>query len=1306
MRDVLLDVASASEVFVVRLLLPGGEQLAQEQWAWPPEDGSGFEPPVLPELISRHLLTLRGQSPLRLWIHGPGRAVALRWEEMLIDAWPGHPGAPVSLDEQTQIWRWTLDVESWPPWQRLLPGGRLGVLVLSSPLHPHHRGRAIPGIQEAAVLARRMLGQLRREGRATVWHVPLEKVELDDGLAKVEGPVHLLIYLGFCERDREGEGMSVAVSGRHGQMLPLVDLLARIRAATGEDTRAVIATSSPDAGGLDTGEGDRAPLAACALGDLSGAPLEAQIRGFCQGLVQGQGFFQACQQGHLEVIKAGEEGEPVGPPVLTSRVMEDRLCPSPGEVALAEYRRHLQDTFDHLPGPGGPRPLDELYQELPLLVGNPGDAARVRLEERLGQARGILLVADAGCGKTTLLQATARRVAAANSREVPLYLHLGRWPTLDQDVVDLCEAAIREIAGPPGPADTQQQQQQQQHHQLTEALHEEVAAGRALLLVDGVDEAPPERLLQMIRALEQATSRSGEPSRLVVASRPSEQVELLRRHLPLGAPCPLALLEPAQVQALALACLDGEGEDQQGKAKEFVAAVRRYPESWEMARNPFLLRAMAFLHAQGRLLFPTSMRALYEILVVYLIQQRARPRGPGPVDRVTEELRDALTLVAGLMTDKQQSTVRIEDVEALVELRRLGPADAALEALADSGLMIRVSPDQLCFPHRSLQDYFAGRWLASLVHDDGDLDHLRAWITKHVHDGSEGWHDARYHDVIGWAGAHLPPHVVQRLSNWLCEDDDALFGGTIMAARLLALAEDEAFERAWPRLNERLRELLGSPASEEILATARSRGSLRSFQSRRADFLGASRAGEDLQFLRSEDPVVAGAEGMESDEELFWAAPLEGLSSADAITRAESVRTLSRLQDGFVVPHIVPLLEDPEAPVRVAAAHALGELGARQLHEEVTALLEDPQPPVRRAALEALVAMEAREAAARIVSSLDDPDRAVRSAAAMALGALGDGRVIPSIVPMLEDADVEVSSAAAEALMSLERQGDVIKVMGQHQQSNTTPQSATARVLAALGRREGTAPIVPLLHDPQAAVRQAAVEAICSAGGIAAAGDLIPSLQDADVAVRLATLQALVRLEADEAIPQIVPLLEDPRGAVRAAAVGALSDLGAAAEMSGVVQLFTDPNDSVRAAAAQAMGGLSPGDAEETLARLLHDPAGQVRGAAVQALGQLGAHGTAPQLGQLLEDPQPLVRVAAARALWDLGQPVDAACLVVLLTDSDESVRAAAAEALVLLDAPETREAVIPLLKHDRDEVRAVAVQILSRFSGHTPGAL
>ncbi len=192
------------------------------------------------------------------------------------------------------------------------------------------------------------------------------------------------------------------------------------------------------------------------------------------------------------------------------------------------------------------------------------------------------------------------------------------------------------------------------------------------------------------------------------------------------------------------------------------------------------------------------------------------------------------------------------------------------------------------------------------------------------------------------------------------------------------------------------------------------------------------------------------------------------------------------------------LLEDPETPVRKAAAEAIAHLGDKQALEPPLARLEvEPASVVVQNLIHALGQLRESQAVPAVVSRIASADEAVATSAAMAL----------SRIASAQDLDAERLDEAARSLLTVYRRYDRSK-------NAVTVREALLTAMGTLADERFVPVIKESLKDPQARVRRAAVLALTAFGKAELAEVIEPHAADADHGVRQASIAALGDLDA------------------------------------------------------------------------------------------------------------------------------------------------------------------------------------------------
>ncbi|MFF4557729.1 NACHT domain-containing protein [Streptomyces sp. NPDC001422] len=364
----------------------------------------------------------------------------------------------------------------------------------------------------------------------------------------------------------------------------------------------------------------------------------------------------------------------------------------------------------------------------------------------------VLLRGAAGSGKTTLVQWLAVTAARQNELTGTLAHLIGRVPfvlplrTLTRKNASLPVPAdfLRAVASPLTGA------------QPAGWADRVLAAGRALLLIDGIDEVPePER----DRARSWLTDLlTAYPDNLcLVTSRPSA----IRQDW----------LGVEQFTELTLTPMSRENitvfvhrwhaaaEADTAPVTALLDAIRTKQDLGRLATNPLMCALICALHRERRGFLPRGRKALYDAALSMLLERRDRERdmtGTG-FDLDEESQTELLQRLAYWLIRNGRAEMDRSDAHA--QLERLLPAmphvaaqgrteDILRQLLTRSGLLREPASGTIDFVHRTFQDYLGAR--AAVEERDFDL------LLRHAH--LDQWED-----VLRMAVAHARPDERARL---------------------------------------------------------------------------------------------------------------------------------------------------------------------------------------------------------------------------------------------------------------------------------------------------------------------------------------------------------------------------------------------------------------------------------------------------------------------------------------------------------------------------------------------------------------
>lgn len=404
-------------------------------------------------------------------------------------------------------------------------------------------------------------------------------------------------------------------------------------------------------------------------------------------------------------------------------------------------------------------------------------------DQALADSPRVLLRGEAGSGKTTLVQWLAVTAAGQEFSPRTAYLHDripfvlplrrltrqgGRLPMPK----GFLEAVGCNLAGtqPPG------------------WEHRVLAAGRGLVLVDGIDEVP-ERERERTRAwLSELMDQYAGDNRWLVTSRPSAVGEEWLAEEDFSE-LTLSAMGPAEVATFirrwhAAARPDAEDPAElDAYERGLITAVRTKPDLGRLATNPLMCGLVCALHRERRGYLPHGRKELYEAALSMLLSRRDRERDIEVPDLGEDAQLDLLQRLAYWLIKNGRTEMarpRADDIigralPAVPELAALGDAGAVFERfLLRSGLLREPAPDAVEFVHKTFQDFLGAR--AAVEEGDFGLLISRA--------GDDQWED-----VIRMAVALAKPRErAEILRGLLAEGDRASDQRTRSRVYLLAAA--------------------------------------------------------------------------------------------------------------------------------------------------------------------------------------------------------------------------------------------------------------------------------------------------------------------------------------------------------------------------------------------------------------------------------------------------------------------------------------------------------------------------------------
>ncbi|PRX21881.1 NACHT domain-containing protein [Actinoplanes italicus] len=424
------------------------------------------------------------------------------------------------------------------------------------------------------------------------------------------------------------------------------------------------------------------------------------------------------------------------------------------------------------------------------------------VEDALLPSRRLLIRGQAGIGKTTLLQwiavQSARRAfteqleRAGWNDTIPFFVRLRRYvdselPTPAGFLHEVGKHIADEM--PPG------------------WVHEQLRSGRAVVLIDGVDELPSARRRDVKRWLADLIDAFPR-ARYIVTSRPAAAAKDWLE----DEKFPFAELEPMNQsdvsifvtrwhEAVASQRLSPEErEELVGYRDHLIGAIKNRRHLRQLAGYPLLCALLCALHRDRKTQLPGNRMELYDVALQMLLERRDSERRVALNDKLTRTektilLQDiAYWLIRNNASDALRTTVidRLSQRLAVMPQIQYSPEDTYHVLLERTGLLREQVEGRADFIHRTFQEYLAAKQAMA----ERDLGHLVS--NAHL----DQWREV----VVMAAGHAAPADRSELLTGLLTRASGQESYPNREALNLVALACLETSAERSPELDKRIRD--------------------------------------------------------------------------------------------------------------------------------------------------------------------------------------------------------------------------------------------------------------------------------------------------------------------------------------------------------------------------------------------------------------------------------------------------------------------------------------------------------------------
>jgi len=954
---------------------------------------------------------------------------------------------------------------------------------------------------------------------------------------------------------------------------------------------------------------------------------------------------------------------------------------------------------------------------------------QVDWEEARRKELRIVVLADPGMGKSTLLRrevgTTIQQVyrALENGKPLkditlPLFIRLS---TLADEIAAIpAEEAILKII-------QDRHSNLLKHHENAEVvaflnafLKKQLFGGKALLLLDALDEVPDGKRKKLLEKLDDfarayptcpivGTSRIvGYGGRLVDGAKDMEIVPFNQQQTE---------------QYVETWFRNAPLKDKSVSARGLIQALRERPQIAGLAQNPLLLSLICSLYQRDRLALPTRRSQIYKQAVTYMLgewsrdnlRQSSKQTQVGTKTELLEEIayqfshENAQVFSLRKLQQKIKNYLQRNNATDLDE-----KANRLIDELSEQdGILQKLNPDenQYLFLHRTFQEYFTASYLNHMIEDDRaeGIKCVRQYFWNY------DWHET----LTLLAGLMDNPIVL--IEAIAAEKDDIFQTQLLLAGRCIA----ECSQISNPLIDQLIDRIYQFwqkyPEAEFIQSVVVAIGRT------------STKLVQYLQtVLNTENGYVGvgaaellGRIGSEKAVNVLIAA----LDAKDSLNRWAIPKALGQSNHDKAVDVLIATFNDEGLDLRKRAVEAIGEVGSRKAVNALIAAFNQEKSYVKESAIEALGKIGSKEAIDVLITAIKDENRNVRMNAAVALGQIGCEKAVNTLIVALEHEDSFVAEQAAwtlgytgsekaiDALISTLLHKDnhnirrtAAKALGHFRvnkvvdalvtttlnDDETLIRAEAALSLGQIGSQEAVDALISTLNDKDSYLRQKVALSLGQIGSEEAVDVLIVELNDKNRNNRWSALVALGQISGDKAVDMLISTLKDKKCPARCDAATVLGQTGGERVVDALVAAFTDEDKNVVSSAAKSLGQIGSEKAVDVLIDTLMDENSYVISSAAEALGQIGSGKAVDALIATLDNFDRNSRRQAVVGQFDICNSIDN--LIAGRKDEDTNVVESAVVALGRIGSEKAVDALLQALQDENSNVRRSAASALGQM--------
>ncbi len=812
--------------------------------------------------------------------------------------------------------------------------------------------------------------------------------------------------------------------------------------------------------------------------------------------------------------------------------------------------------------------------------------SQVSWEEAKKNNKRIMVLADPGMGKSTLLKMEALSIAHAEKEKLkngniddiilPIFIRLDYLSKSEKEVV---EDVVDYV-----------QKEYKSSKDIIDLLRKKMDDGKCLLLLDALDEVPGDRRNDLSEKLNRFTRNSPCPiictSRIVGYGAPlladAKEVEIV----------PFSQKQIGEYIRTWFKIAVGHIGDETVTDEKLIKELKDKPQVQGLAQNPLLLSLICSLYQEKEITLPARRCEIYEKALDYMLDEWRQEKKYQP-----EGMADAKKELLGYLAYhfscrgteifsrndiRKQIEEHLSSDEALLDLKGLSPSKLIDELSNDDGIIPKAERegDRYMFLHRTFQEYLTALYMKRT--DGIKLAEEHFW--------NYDWHET-LSLLVGLMDDPIP-----MLQTIMDEKDDIFYSMLILACRCLTECKENPHELVKGIVEKVYNFWKGYPWLNFIESVIISVSKTNQLMLK--NLINA--LNDKDKYIRWHAADKLGKIGLESLFDILMTVFRED----NCYVKESAAFALGLIGSDKAVNRLMLALGDEDKDVRTSAAFALGLIGSDKAVNRLMLALGDEDKDVGTSAAEAIAEIGSDKVLSALTKALDDERYDIKWCAVHILGKIGSEKAITVLLDALRYNDIVVRWKATCELGKIGFEMAINILLDAFKHKNSAIRQDAAYILGKINSKKIIDALLESHNDKDRYVRRKIIHALGDIGSIKAIPILIDSLIDKDDGVKWESAYALSKMGLDNGLDILTQSINISDKFIKS--IWGLGNIGSEKAVDALIKALDHQNSDVRSRAAYALGKIGSEKAVDALIKALDDEDSSVRWSAADALGKIG----------------------------------------------------------------------------------------------------